>query len=510
MTSAVGFRSERGPILVALMLSTSLVALDSTIIATAVPSIVKSLGGFARFPWLFSIYLLAQAVTVPIYGKLADLFGRKPVIMFGIGLFLLGSILCGLAWSMTALIAFRVVQGLGAGAVQPMSMTIVGDLYSLEERARVQGYLASVWGISSVVGPMLGGLFSEYISWRWIFFVNIPLCLLAAGMLLRTFSEQVQRRHPQIDYRGAALLTSGCTLLILGVLEGGQSWSWVSATSISILALGVVLIAAFVLVERGAAEPVLPLWVFRRRLLLTSSLVSAFVGAVVLGLSSYVATYVQDVLGTGAVIAGLAVGALTLGWPVSAAQSGKLYLRMGFRACALIGSALAVAGTALLGLLNASSTVIQVAATCFVIGLGMGLVAAPTLIAAQSTVGWQDRGVVTGTNMFSRSLGSALGVAVFGAIANATLGATTRGRNGGHSVAALMTATHHVFLAIAVLAVAMAVAVSSMPGGGAPDVDAVGTGPDRAADAEHAAEAEQGAHAEYAAHAETEMDAKPA
>src|SRR4051794_31985628 len=188
------------------MLTTGLVAIDSTIIATAVPSIVDSVGGFSEFPWLFSIYLLAQAVTVPVYGKLADLFGRKPVILVGIGLFLLGSVLCGAAWSMGALIAFRAVQGLGAGAVQPISMTIVGDLYSLEERAKVQGYIASVWAVSAVVGPTLGGVFSEYVSWRWIFFVNIPLCLVAAATIGLRFSEQVQqrrRRRPRIDYLGA-------------------------------------------------------------------------------------------------------------------------------------------------------------------------------------------------------------------------------------------------------------------------------------------------------------------
>ncbi len=182
MTSNVGLRSERGPILLAIMVSTALVAIDSTVIATAVPSIVDNIGGFKQFPWLFSIYLLAQAVTVPVYGKLADLFGRKPVLLLGIGLFLLGSIMCGIAWNMTVLIAFRAVQGLGAGAVQPMSITMIGDLYTVEERARVQGYVASVWGAAAVIGPALGGVFSEYVSWRWIFFVNIPLCVLAAGM----------------------------------------------------------------------------------------------------------------------------------------------------------------------------------------------------------------------------------------------------------------------------------------------------------------------------------------
>jgi EmrB/QacA subfamily drug resistance transporter len=451
-------------VLIALMLSTALVAVDSTIIATSVPSIVGSIGGFAEFPWLFSIYLLAQAVTVPVYGKLADLFGRKPVILFGIALFLLGSIMCGIAWSMPVLIAFRAVQGAGAGAIQPMSITIVGDLYSLAERAKVQGYIASVWGISSVVGPTLGGVFSEYLSWRWIFFVNIPLCALAAFMLTRKFTEHVQRRHPRIDYPGAALLTTGCTLLILGVLEGGQAWAWLSLPGLLTLGLGAALLVAFVAMERRVPEPVLPLWVFSRRLLLTTSLVSAAVGAIVLGLTSYIPTFVQDALGTGPLVAGFALATLTLGWPVSASQAGKVYLRIGFRRCALGGSVFVIAGCALLLLLNESSPVLQVAGTCFVIGIGMGLVAAPTLIAAQSSVGWSERGVVTGNNLFCRSLGSALGVAVFGAIANATLrsrsGLTSSGARSG---AALTTATHHVYIAVLVLSLGMALAVACMP-----------------------------------------------
>lgn len=266
----VGFRSERGPVLAAVMLSTALIAIDSTIIATAVPSIVKDIGGFTEFPWLFSVYLLAQAVSVPIYGKLNDLFGRKPVVLWGIGLFLVGSVLCGLAWSMLTLIIFRVVQGLGAGAIAPTTITIVGDLYTVRERAKVQGYLASVWGISSVVGPTLGGVFSEYVDWRWIFLVNIPLCLLAGGMIFTKFHEPAERRHPMIDYRGAALLTAGLTLVILGVLEGGQAWAWTSPASLITLGGGLLLLVLFGLAERGAPEPVLPLWVFRRRLLVTS------------------------------------------------------------------------------------------------------------------------------------------------------------------------------------------------------------------------------------------------
>jgi EmrB/QacA subfamily drug resistance transporter len=444
------------------MLSTALVAIDATIIATAVPSIVASLGGFAEFPWLFSVYLLAQAVTVPVYGKLADVFGRKPVMLFGIGLFLIGSILCGLAWSMGALIAFRAVQGLGAGAVQPMSMTIVGDLYSLEERAKVQGYIASVWAVSSVVGPTLGGVFSEYVSWRWIFLVNIPLCLIAAAAISLRFHERVDRRRPRIDYAGAGVLTVALTLLILGLLEGGQAWAWGSPQSIAVLGAGAVLLGVFVVIERRAADPVVPLRLLRNRLLVATNLVAACVGAVLLGLTSYVPTFVQDVLGTGPLVAGFALAALTLGWPISASQSGRVYLRIGIRSTALIGAVVVVLGSALLLLLDESSTVLQVGATSFVIGLGMGFTAAPTLIAAQSAVQWQQRGVVTGSNMFFRSAGSAVGVAAFGAIVNANLGGSGAGSDR-VTPEALTSAVHHVFVGTAVLAVVLLAAVLVMP-----------------------------------------------
>jgi EmrB/QacA subfamily drug resistance transporter len=453
----IGFRSERGPVLAAVMLSTALVAVDSTIIATAVPSVVRDIGGFAEFPWIFSVYLLAQAVSVPVYGKLSDLFGRKPVVLWGIGLFLAGSIMCGLAWNIWLLIAFRVVQGLGAGAIQPTTITMVGDLYSVQERAKVQGYLASVWGIASVVGPTLGGVFSEYVNWRWIFFVNIPLCLLAATMIMRKFHEKFERGRPVIDYRGAALLTSGLTLLILGVLEGGQAWAWDSPASIAILLIGALLLAGFALAERRAAQPVLPLWVFQRRLLVVSGQLAIGVGAILLGLSSYVPTYAQDVLGTGPLVAGFALAALTLGWPISASQAGKLYLRFGFRTCALLGTSLVLIGSAMMLTLGAHSSVLAVGLFCLVIGLGMGLTAAPTLIAAQSSVGWSERGVVTGNNLFLRSLGSSLGVAVFGAIANAVIG------GGPVTAAHLTTAVHRIFIGIVVVAVLMVVLAGLMP-----------------------------------------------
>ncbi|MGK5677666.1 MDR family MFS transporter [Actinoplanes sp. URMC 104] len=476
----VGLRSERGPVLAAVMLSTALIAIDSTIIATAVPSIVKDIGGFTEFPWLFSVYLLAQAVSVPIYGKLNDLFGRKPVILWGIGLFLLGSVLCGLAWNMLALIIFRVVQGLGAGAIAPTTITIVGDLYSVRERSKVQGYVASVWGVSSVVGPTLGGVFSEWADWRWIFLINVPLCLFAGAMILTKFTERMDRGRPAIDYRGAALLTVGLTLVILGVLEGGQAWAWDSPVSLIVLAGGLALLVLFGLAERRAAAPVLPLWVFRRRLLVTSGQLAVGVGAILLGLSSYVPIYVQDVLGYGPLVAGFALAALTLGWPISASQAGRVYLRYGFRMCALAGTTLVLFGSALLLLLDEGSSVYAVGAYCLIIGLGMGLTAAPTLIAAQSSVGWSERGVVTANNIFLRSLGSALGAAVFGAIANAIVG-------GGDRVdpAKLTDAVQRIFLGLLLVAAVMVVLAALIPKSAdavTHDASASEDGPDRGSD----------------------------
>jgi EmrB/QacA subfamily drug resistance transporter len=460
MTSAVGFRSERGPILVSLMLTTGLVAIDATVLATAVPTIVEDLGGFSLFPWLFSVYLLAQAVTVPIYAKLSDTFGRKPIILVGIGLFLVGSILCGFAWSMPALIIFRAIQGLGAGAVQPMSITIAGDIYTVAERAKAQGYLASVWAVSSVVGPTLGGVFSQLDIWRGIFFINVPLCVLAGWMLVRAFHENIEKREHKIDFVGATLLAVSMSLLILAVLQGGVSWAWDSWQSVGSFAVGGALLAAFVFVQTRAAEPILPLWVFSRRLLLTTTLIALGLGAILIGLTSYVPTYLEGSLDVPPLAAGLALAALTVGWPISATLSGRLYLRIGFKRTALIGLSLALVGTLLLALTAATPAIVTVTVSCFVIGLGMGLVATPSLIAAQSSVEWNERGVVTGTNQFARAIGSALGVAIFGAIANAIFG---QGDASSLAPATIAEGGGAVFLAVSVVALATIAAGIAMP-----------------------------------------------
>ena len=458
--ATVGLRGERGPILLALMVSTGLAALDTTILATAVPSIVADLGAFSSFPWLFSIYLLAQAVSVPLYAKLSDVIGRKPILLFGIGLFLAASLLCGAAWSMPVLITARALQGLGAGAILPMTITVAGDIYTVEERSKVQGYFASIWGISSVVGPTLGGLFSQFASWRWVFFINLPLGLVAVFLLLRNFREKVEHRAHKLDVAGAALLTAALSLLIMATLEGGQAWAWNSWISFVCLGGGVLLLGAFVFTETKAAEPVLPLWIFTRPLLLATSLSAVGFGAVLLGLTSYIPTYLVKTLGVTPLEAGAVLGAVMVGWPIAATFSGRFYLKIGFRNTALLGAALIAAGTVGLLALAAWPNVFAVAGVCLVIGLGFGLGSTPTVVAAQHSVPWNERGVVTGSNQFMRAVGSSLGVAVFGAVANAVFA----GHPGGENNPVLVeSAVGGVFWAVVTAAAATLIAVAAMP-----------------------------------------------
>ena len=465
------------------MLSMGLAALDSTIVATAIPSIVRDLGGFALFPWVFSIYLLTQAVSVPIYGRLSDLFGRKPVLFFGIAVFLLGSVLCGAAWNMFTLIVFRGVQGIGAGAIIPMTTTIVGDIYTLEERGKIQGYISSVWGMASVVGPALGGLFAQYWTWRGIFYLNIPIAIAAVVMLQAHLRENVTRRHHRIDYEGVTVLTIGLSLAILALLEGGVDWRWLSAPSLGLFAGSAVMLVVFTRIERRAAEPILPPWVFSRRILVAGNIASLAIGAVLIGQTSYVPTYAQGVVGVGAVLAGFAMAAMSVGWPLASSQAAKLYLRIDFRNTALIGSVFVIAGCLLFAAyVHEDSELGRVALASFVTGIGLGFASISILVAVQSVVGWNRRGVVTGANMFTRSVGSAVGVAVFGSIANTTLAdrfahppaalagklphtvnAATLAFGGGNAhrdpavVAytrdALYTATHRIFWALVVAAV---------------------------------------------------------
>lgn len=449
---------NRKAVVTALMLTSGLAAIDTTIVATAVPQIVADLGGFSVFPWIFSIYLLTQAVTVPIYGRLSDVFGRKPVLLVGVAGFLGGSILCALAWNMLTLIVFRGVQGLAAGAILPTTTTIVGDLYEPAERGRVQGYLASVWGMSAVIGPTVGGFFAEYWTWRGIFWLNLPLGIGALWLLQRHLHERVERRAHQIDYAGAATLSAGCAVLILALLEGGVSWAWTSDVSIALFTIAAVLLGAFVHIERVVVEPILPLWIFRHRTLVAGNLAGLAIGAVLIGQTSYVPTYAQRVAGAGAVVAGLAMATMTVGWPLAATFAPRVYVKLGYKRTSLLGGVIAVGGCLLLVLfVHADSGVWRVALASFVLGIGMGFASVSTTVAVQSVVGWGRRGVVTGSNWFIRTLGSAVGIAVFGSIANSRLAHRK------HTPETIYTAVHGVFWALAAAALIGVVAQALLP-----------------------------------------------
>jgi EmrB/QacA subfamily drug resistance transporter len=441
---------HKGSVVAALMLAIGLAAIDATIVATAIPQIVGDLGGFSRFPWLFSIYLLTQAVTVPIYGRLSDVYGRKPILLLGIAGFLVGSVLCGIAWSMVSLIVFRGLQGIAAGAILPTTTTIVGDLYEPAERGRIQGYISSVWGIAAIAGPTLGGVFAQYWTWRGIFFLNIPIGIAAAWLVHRHLHERVERREHRIDVAGVLTLTVGLSLLILALLEGGVGWAWTSTPSIFLLVGGLGLLVAFVRIEARVAEPILPLWVFRRRVLVAANLASLAIGAIIIGQTSYVPIYAQKVVGVGAVVAGLSMGAMTIGWPLASWLAPKAYLRLGYRTTAIVGSVFAVAGCLLFVLfVHAGSGVWRVAVASFVIGIGMGWASVSTVVALQSAVGWSERGVATGTTMFLRSLGSAVGIAVFGGIFN--------------NHARIYSGVHAVFIGLVIAAVLMLLSMLPLP-----------------------------------------------
>lgn len=410
-------------ILAALMCTMLLAAMDITIVATAIPQIVGDLGGFRLFSWVFSIYLLAQTVTIPVYGKLADLFGRKPVLVAGMLVFLAGSAACSAAWSMSALIVFRGVQGLGAGSIMATVATLAGDLYSVRERAAVQGWLSGVWGVAALAGPLAGGAFAEYLSWRWIFVVNLPIGALALALIGAFLHESFERRRPRVDYAGSALVLASIGVLIFGLLQGGQAWPWLSPQSLAVFGAAAVLLAATAWVERRAAEPVMPGWVWRRRSLAGANLATIVMGMVMMAPSAYLPTFLQSVHRLGAIAAGLVLAAMSFGWSLASALSGRLYLRAGFRDTAAAGAVLVVAASAGFALTREPRPIWALVADQVVLGAGFGLLFTPLLVGVQSVVGWERRGVVTGASMFSRYLGQSLGAALFGALFNAVAAA---------------------------------------------------------------------------------------
>jgi multidrug resistance protein len=428
----------RGAVVAALMLSMALAALDSTIVATAVPQIVGDLGGFSVFSWLFSGYLLAVTVSLPVYGKLSDTFGRKPVLIVGAAVFLLGSLLCALAWNMGALIAFRIVQGLGGGALQGTVQTLAADLYPLKERPKIQSKLSTVWAVSAVAGPGVGGLLAAYADWRWIFLVNLPVGGLALWLIVRHLHEpQREKAFPRarVDWAGA-LAVFGCGgALLTALVQGGVAWPWLSPPSLALFGAGLALLAVVVPVERRAAEPIIPGWVWRRRTIAAVNLALGALGLLMVAPTVFLPTYAQSVLGLGPVAAGFVLSVWTLSWPVSAAFSQHVYRRIGFRNTAMLGIGTATLVLAAFPLLPYPGEAWQPTLLMLVLGAALGLFQLPLIVGVQSTVGWAERGTTTASVLFCRQTGQTVGAAAFGAVANGVLAARLGGAGDLDSVA---------------------------------------------------------------------------
>ncbi len=406
---------------IALMLGMSLAALDTTIVGTALPSIVGKLGGITLYSWVFSVYLLTSTVTVPIYGKLADLYGRKPLFLFGSCLFLLGSIACGTAQSMEQLILFRAIQGLGAGAVLPIVLTIIGDIFSLEERARVQGLFSGVWGLSSIIGPAIGGIIVDRFSWRWAFYINIPFGIVSIVLLALYLHENVERKKPRLDYSGTLLLSGAIVALLFAVMQGGTSWAWLSLPSAIIFATSIVLFVLFLVVEKRAPEPILPLTLFENRIISISSIGGFILGVIMFGVTSYIPLFVQGVKGGSATSAGIALGPLLLAWPLAAAASGKVVIRYGYRITAGFGALLTVAGLAMVMLFRVDTATWFVVVAMILIGAGLGFLSSAYILSVQNAVPWNLRGVATASTQFFRTIGGTIGVAIMGSILNSQM-----------------------------------------------------------------------------------------
>lgn len=400
-----------------------------TVVSTAMPTVVADLGGALHYAWVFSAYMLASTVMVPILGKLADLYGRKPVILASMAVFLLGSMASGQARTMTALIVFRTIQGVGAGGLQPIAITIVGDIFDVEERARMQGIFGAVWGIAGLAGPLLGGLIVATLSWRWVFYVNVPFGLISAIVLSIAHVETIDRKQHRLDIAGAGLLSLFVVSLLLGV-EG--------LAPALLLAVSAVAVVLLVVVELRAKEPMLSPRLFKKRVLATSSALSTVTGAAMIGIVTFVPLYAQGVLGSSPTESGACIAPMAVTWPIASALSGRLLPRVGFRPLVRTGMVIVMLGTLALALTiarGATATELKIAAATF--GIGMGFANTAQVIAVQTAVTFSERGVATASTMFFRSIGGTIGVGVMGVVlAQALLSSATAREHGGAELVA--------------------------------------------------------------------------
>ena len=408
-----------------LMAAIGVAALDSTVVGTAMPTIIGQLGGLGEYSWVFTAYLVTSTTTVPLFSRLADIHGRKPVFLFGLGLFVAGSVLCGTSHSMLELIVWRAVQGLGAGAVQPISFTIAGDIFSPRQRARMQGVFSGVWGVSAIVGPALGGIITTTVGWPWVFEINLPVGIVAGAIIWSRFHERFERRPQSIDWLGAILLTGSVVLLLFAVSQGGELFGSVSLPVVAMLSGAVALFVAFVLNVRRVAAPLVDLDLVRAPLVRAGLGINILAGVVMFGETTYVPPMVQGVHGGSPLEAGAAVAAMSIGWPLASVAAGRILLRIGARPIVLAGTAAIVVGTLLVTQLGRFDALWFAMLGPFVTGVGMGLTSTTLLVVIQGAVAWSRRAVATGLVQFSRTIGGAVGVGIMGGVLTAFVGAAS-------------------------------------------------------------------------------------
>jgi EmrB/QacA subfamily drug resistance transporter len=399
-----------------IMLSLFLASMESTVVATAMPTIVGQLGGLEHYSWVFSAFMLASTTAVPLYGKLSDIYGRRKLYVSAMALFLIGSVWCGLANSMTTLIFARALQGIGAGGIMPLAFILIGEMFTLEQRAKMQGLFSGVWGVSSIVGPLLGGFLVDQLSWRWIFYINIVPGLLAAALVALAWRDHHAhgQERPAVDYAGAALLTVSVVMLLLGLMGSGTS-SWI------LIAGAVVLFILLLWVERRAVDPVLPLPLFRDRLFSTATAHGILTGWALFGSVSFIPLFVQAVMGTTATQAGITITPMLLGWVTASIIGTRLMLTIGYRKLGLIGTGVFTVGAFLMSRAGMNTSQVSLMIFVALMGIGMGLSIPSYLIAVQTSVNRRQLGTATSTLQFSRSIGGTLGVSVMGAALSARL-----------------------------------------------------------------------------------------
>jgi len=422
--------SRRALVTAGAMLGMFVAAMDVTAVGTAMPTIVGALGGLALYSWVFAAYQISFVVTTPIFGRLADIYGRKRIYLIGILSFIAASAMCGLAHSMGWLVLFRLLQGLGGGAILPIALTIIADLYPVEERLKIQGLFSGVWGFAAIVGPLIGGYLTDHLTWRWIFFLNVPIGLVTTLVITLVFDEPPHVRTGTVDYPGIAFLSGSVIALLLLLFWGGNAFRWASPQTAGLVALIAALLLLFIRAEMRGESPFIPFSLFENRVITVAAAGGFLIGTSMFGAIAYIPLFVQGVIGTTATAAGAVLTPFMVMWTVSSIVGGRLALVWGYRPCIVGGMSLLVAGFLLLTRLTPQAAFATVFADMAVLGAGMGLTATLFIIAMQNAVERPLRGLVTSINIFTRNLGSAIGVSAQGAVLVGILDARLQGLAG--------------------------------------------------------------------------------